>query len=321
MMRHNSLLIFLLILTVVGQSFAQENILKDSSFFHRTALIDYQEWLDSSGLGKLLKVETITVDSNSLSLYLGFHTENTDTIINTWEKLKISYDDYYPDSLEEGLFYKMPHLMEIPDSQCIIQIYDTYDLSVQPCFFKVIYFEDGELRTESSGCRDPIDREMELNIGELTNGKKVSEQEIAKALNRDMVYQKIIDHAKEYYKSINTDNIPAEVNVLEKRKKLRFEVINLRREVLTDEANPLLAEILTRWGYRLNWVKREMLNFTIIYTKTEHGIKLHLSLDGKYGSGLFRQIERGGYLPMDPKFKKYLEVYADRFSESIRDIF
>lgn len=64
--------------------------------------------------------------------------------------------------------------------------------------------------------------------------------------------------------------------------------------------------------------KRERLTFTIAYVPTVEGINLNIEIDGKYGSGFYRTVCRGGYHSMEVDFDDYLEVYADKFSQELK---
>ena len=100
---------------------------------------------------------------------------------------------------------------------------------------------------------------------------------------------------------------------------LRFRATDLCREVLTDAANPTLAKILNNFGLGVNWVKREKLDILIAYEELPKGFKLTITIDGKYGSGLYNQVGRGGYYSMEGDFDEYLENYADAFKELVRE--
>jgi hypothetical protein len=61
-----------------------EDLREDADFFNKQKTI-YQRWLDSSGLGEVLHVETIDVQEQQLSLYLGFTYNDIDSIVRSWE--------------------------------------------------------------------------------------------------------------------------------------------------------------------------------------------------------------------------------------------
>jgi hypothetical protein len=106
-------------------------------------------------------------------------------------------------------------------------------------------------------------------------------------------------------------------SALERSKKtLRFEVVNLCLEVLKDEG--VVCPMMRRLGIDCNFAKRELLTFTITYTETTNGFQLNITLDGKYGSALYENVRRGGYMNMEFDFDEELDRYADQFKEELR---
>lgn len=167
---------------------------------------------------------------------------------------------------------------------------------------------------------DPKSKIREVNIksDDFKDMKKMSVQAFQQKFDRKTVYEKIHSYAKQKYERKTCDQRNPKLRLLESEGVLRFEITDLCREVLTDEANPLLCKILRNFGYDCNWVKRELLIFTVIQRETPTGFQLHLEIDGKYGSGFYENVRRGGYLSMEIDFDDYLERYADQFKEEIR---
>ena len=277
----------------------------------------YQRWLDHSGLGQVLRVETIKVEPNELALYLSFPYNDIDTIMVAWQKLKQTFDQTRPISLERQLFYKMVNLMEVRQTLANIQIYDTYDLRKEPLFFRGIYFAEGNVKVETSDPRSKI-REVNIRPPSFEEMKKTSVEAFKQRYSRNNVYNSIYEYAKARYERTVCDNRDPKVRILENEEVLRFEVFDLCKEVLIDDSNPLLCRILQKLGHHCNWVKRELLVFTITYKSLEDGFRLHIEIDGKYGSGYYDQVRRGGYLSMEIDFDDYLERYADEFKERLK---
>lgn len=63
-----------------------------------------------------------------------------------------------------------------------------------------------------------------------------------------------------------------------------------------------------------------MLRFTISYEETLDGFRVRIELDGKYGSGLYNNVRRGGYIDMEVDFDEYLEDYSDEFSTTLQSV-
>jgi hypothetical protein len=290
-----------------------EDLREDTDFFNKQKTI-YQRWLDSSGLGEVLHVETIDVQEQQLSLYLGFAYNDIDSIVRSWEMLKTEFEAVKATTLEQQLFYKAVNLMEIRQSRVDVQIYDTYDLRKEPLFFRGIYFEDGEVKVEESNPRAKI-REVIFETSDFPErGAKGS---FRKDYGAQKVFEIIYQYARKKYGAQNCSDRKAEVVPLERSKKtLRFEVVNLCLEVLKDEG--VVCPMMRRLGIDCNWAKRELLTFTITYTETTNGFQLNITLDGKYGSALYENVRRGGYMNMEFDFDEELDRYADQFKEELR---
>jgi len=316
------LLIFLALIAPSFNLLAQpEDLTIDIEFFNNQKET-YQRWLDHSGLGKILHVETIDVKEQRLSLYLGFPYNDIDSIAQAWEALKREFETQRPITLEQQLFYKAVNLMEVRQSLVDVQIYDTYDLRKEPLFFRGIYFEDGEVKVEESNPKSKI-KEVSINPANFKGMKGMSEVQFREAFNREAVYEKVLEYARNRYSKTGCDDRNPKVRVLENEEVLRFEVEDLCREVLTDEANPLLARILNSCcGQNYNWVKRELLSFIVTHRVLPDGkgFQLTIEIDGKYGSGIYEKVRRGGYLSMEVDFDDYLEGYADSFREDLKKI-
>ena len=319
-MKKSTYLPMLLIFLVTNLLTAQENFLDDSDFFQKQAKI-YQQWLDASGLGKILKVHSLEVAEKELSLYLGFYTEDEDVCWAQWEQLKLDFAQDKDISLEQQLFYKMIHLMEVRQSLANVQLYNTYDLSQEPCFFVGIFFEGGKVQTEENKCR-ASSRTLAVEPNEL-DLQKDSDEEFKQRFSKEKVFDAIYDWAQKRFVDTSCEQRFPELNLQENGDNLRFIVRDLCKEVLRDETDSYICKILRKikTKYTCNWIKREKLSFTFTYQTTTQGFKIGITVDGRYGSGYYKEVGRDGYHDMDIDFKEYLEEYADGIREEVREIF
>ncbi len=324
--------IILLICTIVPLVItAQEDLSEDTIFFQDQAQV-YQRWLENSGLGGVLKVHTIELDTkgvDTLSLYLAFHTDDTDFIINAWEQLKQDFESRSPLTLEQQLFYKMIQLTEIDERQGNVQLYDTYDLSELPCFFVGVQYSENEVEVVESICRSEI-RDVYIPANNLSGLKKKTESTI-RTVNLDTkleVFASILRFAKQRFK-INDQQeeneclVKSALRVREKGQVLRFEADNLCRHVLYGESNSLLGAICKRLPI-CNWssIKRERLSFIITVDEqaASNALKLTCEIDGKYSDSWFSS-SRGSYKPMEGVFDEYFVLFADMFAVELKEWF
>lgn len=295
-----------------------EDLTHDREFFEKQKM-EYQRWLNHAGIGSTLQVYAIEVEPQRLSLYLAFPYEDLDSIMVAWQKLKTTFEKERPITLEQELFYKMVHMMEIRQSLANIQIHDTYDMRLEPLFSRSIYFEGNNVKVETSDPKSKI-RELIIQPQDMSGLKKMSAETFQKQFNRQTVYDKIQQYAKQKYERKYCDQRYPKFRLLEHGDVLRFEITDLCREVLVDEANPLLCQVLSNFGYGCNWIKRELLTFKVVHREAPGGFGLYIEIDGKYGSGFYETVRRGGYLNMEIDFDDYLERYADQLKEEFKTI-
>lgn len=294
-----------------------EDLTQDKSFFNQQKIL-YQRWLDHTGLGDFLQVRELEVKEDELTLFLEIPLVGIDSIVQAWHFVKTEFELHHPITLEQQLFYKMVSLMEVRQSVARVAIFDTYDLRKEPLFLRGIYFEDGGIQVVENNPKSKI-REIHFTSVEWQSQRKwVTQSQMKLAYDKAVVFERIYKFVEAYFEQSTCQNRNPEVRLLESRAVLRFEAIDLCRVVLTDAANPLLCQFLHEIGLDCNWVKREKLDFTIAYQEQPEGFSLHITLDGKYGSGLYDKVGRGGYYSMEIDFDEYLENYADRFQECLR---
>ncbi len=275
----------------------------------------YQEWLNRSGFGDHLQVHDLSVEPDELALYLKMPYEDVDSIMNAWKSLKVGFERSSIFKLEEQLFYKMIHLMDIDQTEGNIQLYNTYDLAEEPVFFRGIYFDQDSVAVAENNPRSKI-REMVFDredfAGQGADGRFSAKKQAAEVF--DLIY----NHAARKYQNRNCpDRAPTIERLHESERLLRFEVYNLCQEVITGQG--FLCPLLKKMGLKCNFAKRELLRFTISYIETPTGFQLQLILDGKFGSALFQNARRSGYISMEEDFDEELERYADLFIQEIRE--
>lgn len=307
----------LCIWAISGSAKAQPgDLTNDLPFFEKQTKV-YQKWLNRSGLNASLSVTDIDVEPKKLYLYLAFPYADTDSIVSAWRNLKTSFEQERPLSLEQQLFYKMTHIMEVRQSMAEVHIYDTYDLRREPRFYRIIRFEQGRVTVEESNPQAQTTY-LRLQPLDFSRMKKTSAEVFKKTYSRQAVFDKTFQYAQGYFENKVYNDRKPQVDVLENENVLRFEVMDLHPEVLTAAADPTLCRILRTLNHECDWVKREMLTFTIAYEEQVNGFKLSMAVDGKYGSGRYSSVQRGSYIDMETDFDEYLERYADSFKQELQ---
>ncbi|NRB53738.1 MAG: hypothetical protein HRU41_39165 [Saprospiraceae bacterium] len=307
-----SLTFILLITPLSTWSQPEGDFTKDLSYFQAQAQV-YQDWLDRSGFGAILEVHDLEVKPQEVALYLRTPFQDVDSIMNAWNLLKETYEADAALSLEEHLFYKMIHLMEIDQTKGNVQLYNTYDLNQEPVFFRGIYFENDQVKVAEDNPRSKI-RDIAFDKEDIRIPR--AKENINGSYNSNAVFDLIYRYAEAKYQNRDCPDRKPVIEKLEKNKRvLRFEVYNLCQEVIQGQG--FICPMLRKMGLNCNFAKRELLRFTITYTETPSGFQLQLILDGKFGSALFEKASRRGYISMEEDFDDELDRYADIFVQEL----
>ena len=118
----------LFLLPIIAAAQPDLNLETDKNFFVEKST-EYDKWLKSTGLGNVLRVETVRVVPEAISLDLGFYTSNGDSVTVLWNALKRDFEKQDRGlTLEEELFNKMLYFMEIKPTQGYVQLFNSYDI-------------------------------------------------------------------------------------------------------------------------------------------------------------------------------------------------
>lgn len=310
----------LLLLSSLPARAQGEDLTKDKAFFHKQELL-YQQWLDHSGLGKTLRVKTVEVEAQQVSLYLAFPTENADSVVAAWKQLSKDYRALNTGlSLEQTLFYKMLHLMDLRQSVANVQLYDTYNTLKEPCFQRAIFIKNGAFHVDSSTCKSKS-LDIYISPGDLKATRKPSNAAFQKQYTQSYVFDKIHRYAKQRYEQNTCAQRTPKVSAPQiDGNVLRFEVTDLCKEVLKDTKDNAFCAFLNKHVKPCNWIQREKLVFTFVYQAKENAFQLKCELEGKIGSGYYDTVGRGGYLDMEIDFDGYLSDYATKLQYELKDI-
>ena len=304
---------FVILITIPFFTNAQSSLLNDSTFFKAQAA-QYQIWLQQSGMGQLLRLEDIVITSNAVNIVL---VSNLDSPLNFWpywKKWSADFKRKNQITLEQKLFYKLHHFLEVEQRQVLLNIYDQRP---KFCHRIMVAFTDGKVVSRKQSCRVK-ERDIEVSPSSFYDKNPITYEAIQKKYNKRAVYNTIINYSKKKYEKSKCELRYPKVSILEQEDILRFIITDLCKEVLKDEGDPWICRVLKRFGHQCNWIKREKLEFMITYQTTNDGIKIGVQIDGKYGSGYYEHVKRGGYHLMDNDFDEYLEEYADQMKNEFK---
>lgn len=231
-MQKKQLILAFLILPILVLAQTERPLSEDKAFF-KEKRIDYQKWLDSSGIGKVLRTQTVYFPKPEvISLDLVFYTENVDSVTVLWQALKRDFQKQDRGlTLEEELFYKMFYFMEIKPTQGYAQIFDTYNPIKQVCLRRSIAFEKNKVYVDSAGCKSQnLDFTVEPN--NLSNLRSASKIDFNKKPSKEIVFTKIKTYVEKRFNRKQEENRSPKVDwINETDDKLVFRVQDLTKEV------------------------------------------------------------------------------------------
>ena len=148
----------------------------------------------------------------------------------------------------------------------------------------------------------------------------VKQGETVGITKREELFNKIESYAKAKYTQKTCESRTPKFEPIVNNKELRFRVVDLCRLVLKDNTSGSICSILNSLGFSCDNSVREMLEFT--FSIKEQGTSqatLHILIDGKFGSGYFREVSRGAYQEMEkePRFESYIEEFSDNFASDL----
>jgi hypothetical protein len=303
---------------------AQDYLGDDLPFFQKKASL-YQEWLDTKGMGKALKMDKVelTMNGNELELFLSVRTYDPDSAAAIWTGLVSGFKAQNSDEeLVSALFRTFVRLMEIPPSQGNVQVYfpNKNSAGYNPCFYVWIWEEDDKVKEESrmNDCKAQslsiaVETPMVRAVA-AKNATPISNKEQAR-----VVFDKILKYARQRYEVKKCENRNPRVGEEDVSDyMLTFTVSDLCQEVLTEERRSLWCDFVSAWWGPCNDMRRERLEFTFHYVPTDTGYTLTGSLTGKFGSSVYVP-RKSGYMDMEPDFEEdFLKPYVKQFQKDLK---
>ena len=304
-----------------GKAFSQD-LTADEGFFKGQKQV-YQDWLNLSGLGEVLKVYEVTVKPDAVFLYLDIpatfqnREQKTDYVLSAWNELRARFRENNSISLESQLFLKMLHIMELEPQQAAVLLFDTYDPYETPLYYAVFYKQE-QITVDSTVFRS-TSHSVQVYVPPVAESAQ-SELAVGKAPAGQ--YAGLFRKISEFF---NRRFDPAKVQITEKLADYEkgVYVISLKplyKEVLKDQQNLLVCQWLNRLGFDCNTLKKEWLTFTFNVIPTDFGYKLDCLLEGKCsesssawsGRGSFRDIDNDEYS------REVLQDYGDWLMGELR---
>ena len=244
-----------------------EDLTKSQAFFD-TTLLDYKDWLNSSDMQYVLRVEDMVVYEDMLLLDLKVSSAAA------WHSLDKQYDiSTNGDTLYKRLFNKLAFLMEIDRRQTGVRI-----RSDKEDFYADIYYKENEVKARISGLpKGEIDGILKLDLSNHVKGAK------GKGAKNIIATKRILKRKlPQFYKNKSNFFQTVKVDTYEEKKLLNFTIYNIKKELIHDDL----------FGYF------ERIDIEMTFTEEEGEVTIKYHIDCKYGSGIFTAPRMSGYKPL-----------------------
>ncbi|MEO0734473.1 MAG: hypothetical protein AAFZ52_16670 [Bacteroidota bacterium] len=291
---------YLLLLFLPLTGLAQTDLRTDQEFF-RAELPAYQEWLDRTGPGAVLRVKDLTVRSRKLTLLLETKPEDETAAVSALNELRADFDSLNAVRLEERLFLKLLTTMEVAADRAEILLLNKPAAGKFPSL-RLRIFHDGEQIVAEGNFRNEVPHQVTLPPFRLdttfrhrlaTDADLAADPEVHFRINRGL-----LDSLRAYFVPRLPEGFPP-------RLVSESPGVMLIRNVKAEVVEP---------GFLTFLDPHESLDFTVDHRFTPEGIELHLIVDGKIGSGLRPPRSSRGFRDMDPEYQTELETYVRTFT-------
>jgi len=286
---------------------------KDVRFFEENEF-QFDNWLNYTGLGDFLRINSIEVDykNQTLDLFLESNYHALDSTISAWKKIKSQFDSTHNDFLETRIIKKFCFLMEIPLEKAHVEIH--HQIKNNPnqgpsCFYRIITFEKDKVQVEKGGCQTKY---ADIEIYDFNLKKDLRTTKIENlSLEKSMFYN-VKNSIDTFFYEYFQESRNANFEILKDGKKYRIR--NIEREVLKDVEDSFLQKTFKSFGWKAG--RFENLDIEIKY-KFQEMIFIELAIDGKYGSKTFEPHNSNG-IDMEVQHGQKLQEYIDSLGMKIK---
>ena len=294
---------FLFFVQTVGFSQQQSDLRNEQTFFEKQK-DNYKDWLIESGLDKALTIRQLNVNEANITLKLDFNFSASDSSIWAWKRLKNDFESKSSMNLENTLFSRLAFMTELEFKKVNINIKNKYKPGDLPSVDINIYFDTLEQEIVAKGFFRSIVKDSvaipHFSLKRRFNQKDTSISIFGANPNKYMEY---VENLKQKFKShfkgkTDTNNIQ-----LLSREPCIFQVLNIKSIAVPSGIFTIIDPT-------------EMLTFTINLKRENQSVRVYCTIDGKYGSGLFRPRSLNGYRDMFPEYKNDLIRYSQIFTQN-----
>lgn len=263
-------------------------------------------WLDKSGLGSSIEYREMTYEDDNLTIYLEFTYSDIDSILASWEAIKIAFEQKSPFSLEEKMLFKASFLTDLPEENITIALFDTYDPNKSPVFERGISYDDNKLSVYEVNPMSPtpivivpkVEVKAQPIIDSLGLSNYLNDIAFLDCL-RSILIKKYLSNDKSAQKYVDT--------ILNNTLKLSFH--DLKGEIIKGSDFQSLAKLLTQSSI---FQPRESISFRFSQNFTGSGNAIIFGdIEGKVGSGFYKSFSPESYIDISFDYEDDWENYVE----------
>lgn len=297
---------------------AQQNLSASQPFFNKAAHA-YQKWLDGCGLGPALQVRSAEVKNDTLLVvFLGFQAADPDSARAVWNQLRADFARKTGgDTLENRLFEKVAWYFEVPPRLARLYLRDSYTGPKALCWEARVV--PGNKNSRPVFQQKDLDcgfksQEFNVHIGsqDLPGLRPPSAADFQKKMDKKTVFSRLKPWLSTRYQKPQPDGGWSHIRFTDEWQTLKFEVDDLRREVISDASSSWLCEVLCQCATCLPYEKLEVVIKYEMPDPAAGGFSLSATISAKYGSGIWKP-RGGGWHDLDdePAKKALLKTYGE----------
>lgn len=266
-----------------------QDLTKDKHFFEEK-LEDTKEWLSSSKLDLVIKINKVEVSSEKVIVKMNIPD------YSNWNNLdeKIKEENENKIGLSETIFKKIVFQMDLENEQLEIE-FEGADILI------VVTYFDNAIQTEKMQKMGIISDKIEVPINDVKLDKRtyknVSKDSIT--VIKSMLKKGLQEYLKEnetYFEDYKFDII------LDIRSQLVLEISNISKVIITDES----------------YFEHIRLDFQ--FNKEEDKISITYDIKAKYAAGIIWAPRESRYKDVDPKYSESFKKFSDKLKNQINQI-
>lgn len=288
----------------------------------------YQAWLDQAGLGHIIRVHTTALRQDSLDLYLSIYNpkppekgeDGAGYFFANFRHARQQFNARNSLSMEQQLFLKMLHIMEVDPQKASVQFYDSYDMSQPVLGFYGIYYEDQQIQVDSSGFKG-TGHAVPVYIAVKDSAETGTL--VRKEVPPSQVFTCIQSFFEQRLQARPTTNdcsdLPEKPRALQvDENKFQLSIKPLCKEVLSHQNKPAICDWLNRLGFNCTTIKKEWLTYTFTITPSPKGYQLDCYIDGKCKAPEVFSGTRYQIIDHDEASTAILQEYGDALMQELR---